>query len=186
MPSDGNGNNTPTPSFPGSGSPPSNPGGAMPGAGGQTCLDFGQCLVACGQADQACQQACVGRFPQEAVQQYTAISICAQRSMCAQGDQNCLMTNCGCEIGVCQGTQAGPCAGANDGGCSSIFQCLQTCRDQGCAMNCFQRGNPEGQQLYQAFQQCLQMNGCVAPTGMVDQMCLQANCTNQLNACIAN
>ena len=153
---------------------------------GQTCTDFGACVTQCGQADQACQQNCVSQFPQEVVQQYTAIGFCAQRNGCAQGDQACIQTNCGCELGVCQGTQQGPCAGGNEGGCGSILQCMQTCRDQACANNCFQNGSMAGQQIYNTFQQCLQMNGCVAPTGMVDQMCLQRNCINQLNACAAD
>ena len=64
MDSGGNGNPMPVDPLPGN---PGNGGNTPPM--GQTCVDFGQCLIQCGEADQACQQMCIGQYPAEIVQQ---------------------------------------------------------------------------------------------------------------------
>ncbi|MEE2786207.1 MAG: hypothetical protein VX589_02640, partial [Myxococcota bacterium] len=191
MPADGMGNSgsnfpSPPPGLPGSGSGNGNGGNAPPQNMGGTCIELNNCIVMCGN-DSNCAQSCASRFPPEAVQQFSAIGLCAQRNQCGPGDQQCLNMNCACEIGVCQGSQQGPCAGADPMGCATLLQCLSNCAgNQQCGQQCGAAASQMSVQTYNALTQCLMTNNCIVGGGMVDQNCLQANCNSEFSACVAN
>jgi hypothetical protein len=67
----------------------------------------------------------------------------------------CIQSKCGTQVNACfQGTGQAACD------CRSIFDCLQSCRDQACANACGTQF-PSGVQLNNAWQQCI-VDSCEA------------------------
>ena len=63
--------------------------------------------------------------------------------------------------------------------CLAVLQCAVACADQPCADACFARGDADAQTKASAFGDCLTQNNCS------DRSCLDANCSDSFNACIA-
>lgn len=186
---------------PGGGDPGEDPGAGDPGAGGVPqggglgCNDLLQCGQQCA-GDQQCFSGCWGQADATAQQQYQAYSACffgnnCQDGACAQqfcsGEyQACLAGNGdagGFDNGDPGGFDNGGGGGFDNGGgsagsCADVATCIQGCRDQACAQNCYFQGTFEAQLAFGALTNCALSNLCA------DLSCVQTWCADEYGICM--
>jgi hypothetical protein len=146
-----------------------------------SCLEIIDCINQCPENNlQSCAQDCVSQGSIDGSNQVIAIFDCIQASNCAQGDQNCLQTQCANEFSACQdGTASNPQPSTADLDCKGFLICLSICQeDQACQNDCVNQATQEALQTYDAVATCYQNNQCQ------DEACLDMNCANEYQACV--
>jgi MYXO-CTERM domain-containing protein len=150
------------------------------------CTPFFECLDACGE-DQACYQECAQEADPNVVNTYIAVSECGQAAGCFEQPEDqieqCIVENCATEYddfsNSCFGGGGGP---ANNGGipsgpCDGAFECLNSCEDAQCALDCAnQAETPDGQAAVSDYVNCVINNQCA------DETCVEENCGAEAGA----
>jgi MYXO-CTERM domain-containing protein len=150
------------------------------------CTPFFECLDACGE-DQACYQQCVQEADPNVVNTYIALGECGQAAGCFDGEadtiEQCISSNCATEYddfnNACFGGGGGPAnnGGVPDGPCSGALECLNSCEDAQCALDCANEAEtPDGQAAISDYVNCVVNSGCQ------DQTCVEDSCGAEAGA----
>lgn len=190
------GGGTPGGGTPGGGTPGGGtPGGGTTGGGGNAdCATTLQCIQNCGQAGEACAQACLGSASAEAQTQLNAMLACLQTA-CPNSDQACIQAaaqnECGPQLDACLGggggttgggTTGGTTGGGGNGSCSAAFECLTACQDQACATACLNQMDQDSGVIWNALAQCI-VDTCPDQDQACVQGALQGACGAEFAAC---
>lgn len=153
-------------------------GGVQPGGMG-TCEDFGDCLGECPPNTQPCVDACIEASSQLGFDQYVLLVDCINESCPEGSNPSCGLVSCEDEYVACFPNIAIPRGAA---GCAGFNTCLGNCppNDDACVNRCITAASPRGYDLFLNAINCIQDAGCADG----DAACQQANCGNQITACL--
>lgn len=150
------------------------------------CTPFFECLQGCGQDDQACAQECANNADPNVVQTYIAVIQCGDGAGCLdlpeEEVEQCIVENCSAEYDEFSNSCFGGEAPANNGGvpdgpCSGAFECLNSCEDAQCALDCAnQAETADGQAAISDYVNCIVNSGCQ------DEACVQDTCSAEIGA----
>lgn len=143
-----------------------------------TCDAFDECLGMCG-GEQACVDACITATSQQGYDQYVALVDCFNMSCPAGSGASCGVVNCEPEFEACLGPVPVP-RGVQS--CAQFNDCLSFCveGDQVCVDRCIELASPAAYDALVAATNCIADAGCAAG----DAACQNANCGNEINACL--
>ena len=162
------------------------PGGSPGGGVAQRelgCIEILECFGACPPEDSLCIDDCIDQGSSEGVAALSALAGCDQTAMCA-GDPTCLSASCDAELTRCEtGSEPPPVNPVGDQlTCPDVLVCFEGCMvgDQACGDACVMRASPTALVALSQIIACSEDNMCE------DEVCINTNCTVELDACAAD
>ena len=132
------------------------------------CPPLFGCLSECGD-DPLCTASCTASGTPGAVAEVTDLVTCAAANMCE--DEACLEANCGDEWSTCRWGQ---------GNCGGGWACALACGGgEICLGNCYAMTEEN------SFPALVGLITCAINNGCADEVCIDAHCMDEANACFA-
>lgn len=131
------------------------------GTDNETCMEYYTCAGGC--QDYACVADCRGNTTLAGMKDMiiasecssTACPVCDVENPTAQQKTECDNCWAGSQKGDCA-DEWNVCLPHGDDTCAEVFNCIQSCQDNPCAQACYGNGTFDAQDLYAAFEECLQ------------------------------